>query len=412
MSKEKKINLINPQAYINNQPHEQFDWLKQHAPYFKHTLFDDKSFWAVTRYDDVYQINRNHQDFSSTSSVMFENHGCPHDPSEQDSSTEQTTSSKEKKKMMINMDPPEHTKYRRLISKDFTPSGVRGWDKKISQISTDVVDSVIHKGRCEFVSEVSGELAGRVTAALLGLPQDQGNLLYEYTELFHSMPGTISAEKKKIKAKELSAYLKEVIRIKLKNDDGDISCRFLFGKVDDEFLNKKDFFQQFMLMVNGGTDTARNVISVGLYELLRNPEQLAWLMEDLDARMPSAREELLRFISPVIYQCRTATRDMELDGNSIKKDDILALFYGAANYDTSKFDEPHKLNLARENNKHIAFGGGHHICVGQWLARIEIDEMFKEVLSRFKNIQVVGEPQWLESNFLFGLKNMEITFET
>jgi len=403
MSKQKKIDLVSPQVYIGGQPHEQFDWLRENEPIYKHSLPNGKPFWAVTRYDDIYEIGRNYKDYSSASGIIHENHGCPFSEKKQPPSY--------KESMMIRKDPPEHTKYRRLVSKDFTPNGMKGWDEKIRGIAKDVVDKVIDKGQCEFVSEVAGEFVDRVTGRLLGLPDDQCSGLYEFTELFHHMPGTMSEKEIKDGFKELSGFITEVSNVKSKSDDGDISCRFLFGKVDGENLTYKDFYLQFMLMVNGGTDTVRNLVSVGLYELLKNPKQLAWLMEDLDARMPRARDELLRFISPLIYFCRTATRDIELDGNAIKKGDHVALYYGAANYDSSKFDEPHSLNLARDSSKHLAFGGGHHVCIGQWLARIEIDEIFKEILLRFKNIKIIGEPTWLGSNYSFGLKSMQITFD-
>lgn len=408
------INLTKPQTYVGGLPHEQFDWLRKNSPYYKHPLPGNKFFWAITGYDDVYQMNRDHERFSSTK-VLFPNHGCPVEKTAEDKPKGNASPNKKKSspsaRMMINMDPPNHTQYRRLVSKDFTPNGVREWDEKIAHMSKDIIDNVIDKGECEFVSEVSGALAGRVIAKLLGLPEEDGNLLYDFTMLFHAMPGEISPQDHKSRSKKLSDYLKEVIRVKREKDTGDLSCKFLYGKVNNEYLSDEDFFKQFALMVNGGTDTARNVIAVGLYELLKNPDQLAWLLEDLDNRMPSAREELLRYTSPVIYQCRKATHDMEFNGNSIKKGDLMALYFGSANFDSNKFDDPYALNLARENNKHVAFGGGHHVCIGQWLARIEIDVMFKEILSRLKNIQVVGEPTWLESNFLFGFKEMNITFD-
>ena len=427
---QNKIDIISPRAYIGGLPLEQFKWLRDNAPYYKHALPDNKSCWVITRYSDILKISRDYDNFSSAYGVILPNHGCPlHAASdEKESAVQESIESQQVpsegsdrdpyhpvhavKKMMILMDPPEHTDYRKLVNRDLLPKGILGWEETITAIAKDVIDQVIEKGCCDLVADISGELASRVTSKLLGLPDDHGKDLYGFTELFHAMPDTIPNEEYHQRFTELFTYLQEFCRDKRQADVGDLSCRFLFGEVNGEGLNDDDFFQQFLLILNGGTDTVRNVLATGLYQLLKHPDQLAWLMEDLDARIPSARDELLRVTSPIIYQCRTATTDIEIEGNHIQKEDMVLLYYGAGNHDPSKFEEPLQLNLARKNNKHIAFGSGHHICVGQWLARVEIDVMLKEILSRLKNIQLAEEPTWLESNFLFGLKTMNISFDS
>lgn len=430
---ENTINLLLGEAYRYNQPHEQFDWLRANKPIYKHSLPDDNFFWAVTRYSDIFEINKNYKKFSSNCLVTFNNHGCPIDHSafeeyqkkhqeenpEETPTTEATKESKEEesteeefehKPMMIMMDPPHHTGYRKLVSKDLAPANMKHWEGRVQDLTTSIIDDVINNGSCEFVSEVSGRIAGEVIAELMGLPKEDATRLYEFTELFHAMPGTLSIDHIMENGKELNIYLEDIIKRKRGSTDKDLSCDFLNGLVHGEAMTDLDFLQQFMLMVNGGTDTARNIISIALYELLQQPELMTWLKEDLDTRIPLAREEFLRWASPIIYQCRAAQEDMELHGQQIKQGDILAMYYGAANHDPEKFNDPHKIDFTRTANKHLAFGGGNHICVGQWIARIEIDIMLREVLTRMKDITLASEPEWLESNFLFGLKHLHIKF--
>ncbi len=414
-----EINLLNGKNYRAGQPHHQFDWLRRNRRLYKHRLPNDGEFWAVTRHDDVAEINRDYQRFSSTAGVIFFNHGYPLEPQgEQGDDITGPADMQEpdeeacRRSMMILKDPPEHTRYRKLLSKDFARGAAGHWRARVQEIAREVVDAVIARGECEFVSEISGEFAARVIADIMGLPPADGRLLYSFTEVYHAVPGTLPQAETDRRITQMKTYVDKVIKQKRRARRDDIASKLLSGVIGGATMDEADFFEQFMLMINGGTDTARNLLAVGLLELLARPAQMAWLMEDPNARMASAREEMLRWISPVVYQCRSATRDFEFRGEQIKRGDLFAMYYGAANRDPAVFDNPHELNLARENNCHLAFGGGHHICLGQWIARTEIDVMLTELLSRMKNIALLGEVEWLESNFLFGLRKMHIRFDS
>lgn len=415
-----KIDLLKGESYRGSQPHDQFDWLRKNAPVYGCELPDGKRVWALTRYEDVFEVNRDYLRFSSTEGVVFPNHGVKLEEEKRDDSEdvagnaeagEEGEAADDPKPMMIMMDPPGHTKYRKLVSKDLMRGSVQVWESKIKEFSGKIIDRVIDNGECEFVSEVSGELAGYVIAELMGLPIEDGRELYGFTEIYHLPPGGIPGDVMEKRTKRMQEYVKEVVLAKRASPANDLSSKLLLGKIDGKGLDDGDFFEQFMLMVNGGTDTARNVIAAGLLGLLKNREQYDWLLEDLDGRIAGAREELLRWLSPVIYQCRTASRDTLLGKQEIKSGDLVAMYYGAANHDEAVFERPHELDLSRQDNKHLAFGGGHHICIGQWIARIEIDVMLKEVLSRLHNIEIIGEPEWLGSNFIFGLSQMRIRFD-
>jgi cytochrome P450 len=171
-----------------------------------------------------------------------------------------------------------------------------------------------------------------------------------------------------------------------------------------------EFLLFFLLLVDAGGDTTRNLLSGGLLALMAHPGQFAWLLADLPERLAVAREELLRWTSPVIYMRRTARHDVELAGQQIREGDKVVMYFGAANRDPAVFERPEALDLAREPNPHIAFGTGPHGCLGQHIARIEIDAMLTEVLTRMTGFELAGEPEWLPSNFISGPKAMPLKF--
>jgi len=184
----------------------------------------------------------------------------------------------------------------------------------------------------------------------------------------------------------------------------------LQAEVDGRKLEDIEFLLFFLLLIDAGGDTTRNLLSAGMIALLDNPAQRAWLMADLPGRLASAREELLRWCSPVIYMRRRATHDVEIAGTKLKAGDKAVMYFGSANRDAAKFDRADTLDLSRTPNEHIAFGTGPHGCLGQHIARIEIDAMLMEVLTRMKDFRLAGEPKWLPSNFISGPQTMPVKF--
>jgi cytochrome P450 len=172
-----------------------------------------------------------------------------------------------------------------------------------------------------------------------------------------------------------------------------------------------EFHLFFMLLVDAGGDTTRNLVAGGLHALLERPDELARLRGDLDGLLPTAREELLRFVSPVVYMRRTAKRDIEIGAQKIQEGDKIALYYGAANRDPAVFENPDRLDVGRTPNHHVAFGAtGAHFCLGAQLARVEIDAILREILTRLDDLELVGEPEWLQSTFISGPKSMPVRF--
>ena len=190
----------------------------------------------------------------------------------------------------------------------------------------------------------------------------------------------------------------------------DLASKLLAAEVDGRRLEDMEFLLFFLLLVDAGGDTTRNLLAGGLLALMERPNQLAWLLADLDGRLNAAREELLRWTSPVVYMRRTARRDAELGGQAIGAGDKVVMYFGAANRDPARFDAPERLDLARDPEGHLAFGAGPHVCLGQHVARIEIDAMLREILTRLTDFELAAPTEWLPSNFISGPKAMPLRF--
>ena len=393
------IDLLSYTSFGGGHPHGQYDWLRDHAPVYRHAEPGGPGFWAVTRFQDVHDIGRDAATFSSEPTIMIA------DPEPEQSLALGPY------KMMLTMDPPEHTTYRKLISREFTQGPAQLYNARIQQLATQIVDAVIDRGHCEFVSEIAGEMPSFVIADLMGLPLADGRELYKLTEVIHSAPETQAPNAALEAVTQMFAYGQNVIADKRANPGDDLASKLLHAELDGRRLEDAEFLLFFLLLIDAGGDTTRNLVASGLHALLEHPDQLALLQSNVDGLLPSAREELLRWTSPVIYMRRTVTRDVTLHGQHLAAGEKVVLYYGAANRDGDVFPDAHTLDVTRTPNRHIAFGGGHHICLGQWFARLEIDAILREVLSRMRNFRIDGDPVWLSSNFISGLTRMPLAFD-
>ena len=394
-----KIDLLSPDSFKGGHPHAQYDWLREHDPVFWHEEPGGSGFWAVTTYKDVYDIGRNTKVFSSEPTIMIQDP----DPAQANFAGDA--------KMMLMMDPPEHTAYRKLISREFTQGPAKHYTARIEELATKILDTVMEKDQCDFVSEIAGEMPSFVIADLMGLPLEDGRELYKLTEVIHSAPESLPENAIANAVMKMFEYGQGVINDKRANPGEDLASKLLAAEVDGQKLTDAEFLLFFMLLIDAGGDTTRNLVATGMYELLKNPEQLALLQSDVDKHLPGARDELLRWTSPVIYMRRTVKQDIALGGKSLKAGDKVVLYYGAANRDENVFDNPHQLDITRSPNKHLAFGGGHHVCLGQWFARLEIDAILREVLGRMSDIEINGDLEWMPSNFISGLTRMPVRFQ-
>jgi cytochrome P450 len=392
-----KIDLLSPASFDGGQPHDQFAWLRENAPVRWHDEPGGKGFWAVARHADVYAVDRDFQAYSSEPTIMIS------DPLAEAGGFGPY-------KMMLMMDPPEHTGFRKLIRSEFTEPAARLRQDRIQALARQIVDRVIDQGECDFVNDVAGEMPSFVIAELMGLPLDDGRELYKLTEIIHTAPEALPPGAGGQAVMKMFEYGSKVIAEKRARPGDDLASRLLACEVDGRKLEDMEFLLFFLLLVDAGGDTTRNLLSGGLLALMENPDQHAWLMADFEARLPRAREELLRWTSPVIYMRRTAKIDTELAGQTIRAGDKVVMYFGAANRDPAVFERPETLDLSRLENPHMAFGNGPHVCLGQHIARLEIDAMLREVLTRMKAFELAAPVEWLPSNFISGPKAMPLRF--
>lgn len=393
-----KIDLLSPESFAAGHPFAQYRWLRENAPVFWHEEPGGAGFWAVTRFDDVWNVDRDFSNYSSEPTIMIS------DPAAE------AAQSFGGYKMMLMMDPPQHTAYRKLIRSEFTQPVSAGRTPRMNALAKQIVDAVIEKGDCDFVSDIAGEMPSYVIAELLGIPLDDGRELYKLTEIIHTAPEALEPGAGGMAVMKMFEYGGKVIAEKRAHPKEDLATKLLEAEVDGKKLNDIEFLLFFLLLVDAGGDTTRNLLSSGLIALLENPDQLAWLKADLPNRVGGAREELLRYTTPVIYMRRTAKRGTVLGGQEIREGQKVVMYFGSANRDPEKFDRPDVLDLSRTPNEHIAFGTGPHGCLGQHIARIEIDAILLEVLTRMRDLELSGAPEWLPSNFISGPKQLPVRF--
>jgi cytochrome P450 len=343
----------------------------------------------VTRYAEVRAIGRDPQRFSSEPTIMIEDP----EPGLFDDGVH---------KMMLMMDPPSHTTYRKLISREFTQGPAAAMAPWIEMFAKQIVDAVIDKGQCDFMQEVAGEMPSYVIAKLMGLPLDDGRKLYALTETIHSAAETLPPGAQGEAVAAMFGYGQRIIEEKRARPTDDLASRLLAAEIDGKRLDDVDFLLFFLLLIDAGGDTTRNLLGSALLVLLEHPEVLQALREDPDRWLAPVRNECLRYCSPVTYMRRRATEDVEIAGQQVRAGQRVVLYYGAANRDERIFADPHRFDPTRNPNPHLAFGGGTHVCLGQHVARIEIDLMLREVVTRMHDLALAGEPEWLASNFISG----------
>jgi cytochrome P450 len=316
--------------------------------------------------------------------------------------------------MLITTDPPHHTGLRKLVASDFIPKAAKAMRPRIELLAQRIIDGVIDKGECDLVEDIAGLMPSYVIADMLGIPHEDGVALYRLTETIHAAPESVPPGAAMGAVLEMFNYARGVWEQKRAEPADDLATVIALASVDDQELDLIDFNLFFLLLIDAGGDTTRNLVAGGMDALFTHPQQFEWLAADLDGRMGSAVEELLRWISPVVYMRRTATRDTELDGVAIREGQKVVMYYGSANRDPDAFGPTAgELDLARSPNDHVAFGGGGpHFCLGAHIARIEIHAILRELLTRLVDVQPAGATEWLPSTFISGPKHLPITFAT
>lgn len=394
-----EIDLLSVANFVGSQPHGQFAWLREHSPVHLHPEPDGPGFWAVTRYDDVRTVGRDPERFSSSPTIMVTDPA----PEQQDATGDHV--------MMLMADPPVHTRMRRLVSREFTPRAAMALRPRIEELATRIVDGVVERESCDLVTDLAGEMPSFVIADVLGIPLEDGRELYHHTEALHSSTEVVDQADRRAAYAEMFAYSQQVHADKQAEPADDLASLLANGTIAGEPIDAIDFFLWFLLLVDAGGDTTRNLVGGGFHALFRAPGELERLQARPDELLPTAIEELLRWVSPVVHMRRTATVDTVLRDVEIAAGDKVVMFYGSANRDPRHFADAERLDVGREPNPHVAFGGGGpHFCLGAHLARIEIDALVGEMLRRLHHLEPAGTAEWMGSNFIFGPTSLPVRF--
>ena len=399
-----EIDLLDRDRFTQGIPHEWFTWLRANAPVFHHEEPDGDGFWVITRYDDIVTANRDAASFSSSQElggvVMLEGPTAPIPGTEMAG------------EMMLFMDPPRHTRYRKLVNRGFTPRMIAALEVHVRELTVDIVEAAIAKGECDFVVDIAAELPLEVIAELLGVPREDRHKLFDWS---NRMVGSEDPEYQVAEAAvteaqvEMFMYAQALAAERRADPRPDIVTTLLQAEIEGDQLSEMDFNLFFMLLSVAGNETTRNAIAHGMNAFLEHPDQWELLVSDPARHISGAVEEILRWASPVMFFRRNATRDVELGGQTIKAGDKISLWYISANRDESVFDEPFRFDIARDPNPHIAFGGGGpHFCLGAQLARLEIRLLFEELARRVPRLEALGEPDRLRSNFIGGIKHLPV----
>jgi cholest-4-en-3-one 26-monooxygenase len=396
------IDLLDRDVFTERVPHEWFAYLREHAPVYRHPEPDGPGFWVITRYDDIVATNR---DWETSSSDQDRGGVVGLEELIEPGEFERGG------KLMLTMDPPEHTRYRKLVNKGFTPRMINALEPHIRELAVEIVEGAIAQGTCDFVVDVAAELPLEAIAELIGVPLEDRHKIFEWS---NRMIGSedpeyiVSADATTAAQVEMFMYAQQLADDRRREPRRDIVTRLLEAEVDGDRLSELDFNLFFLLLAVAGNETTRNAISHGLDALLANPDQYALLVDD-PSRVAVATEEILRWASPVMYFRRNTTRDHVLGDAEIAAGDKVSLWYISANRDDSVFDDPFTFDVTRTPNPHVAFGGGGpHFCLGASLARLEIRVLFEELAQRAPRLERAGDTERLRSNFINGIKHLPV----
>ena len=363
---------------------------------------EGSGYYAVTRHADVVEASREPASFSSGQGAT--------------SIFDMPTEFLEFFGSMINLDDPRHARLRRIVSAAFTPRMVKKIEDEVRRSASLIVDEVIEKGTCDFVTEAAAKLPLRIICNMMGVPEPDHDLVFRQSNvILGSMDPEYVPEGADVTmallmaAQELTQLMEDLARQRAERPGDDVTSALVTANVDGEQLTHQELASFFILLVVAGNETTRNAISHGMRLLTDHPDQRATWAADFEARAPTAVEEIVRIASPVIFMRRTTTKDVTLGGVDLPEGAKLLLMYWSANRDEAVFEDPYRFDIGREPNPHVGFGGpGPHFCLGAHLARQEITAMFRELLARAPGIHTTGEPERLLSNFINGIKHLPV----
>ncbi|MEI7755520.1 MAG: cytochrome P450 [Actinomycetota bacterium] len=401
MSSSPAIDLSNIDLLANTwsreAPHDQFDLLRKTAPVFWHDEPNGSGFWAITKHADVKKISRDPRTFSSALGSTF----IP----DQDEETLMML-----RLSVLNMDDPQHTRYRNIVAKGFTPRVIAKLVEDTNARAARVVDEVASRGECEFVNDIASKVPIQTICTMLGLDDELWPRMVELTNMMISGLDAEGQGAGQIAAMEVYALCDQMAAARRVEPRDDIMTALVNAEVDGERLDDGELNMFFITLIVAGNETTRNLINHSMLALIDNPGEADRLRAD-ESLWPTAVEEMLRYGTSIANFRRTATTDVELRGTQIKAGDKVVMYYASANRDEEVFADPHRFDVSRRPNDHVTFGGGGvHFCLGASLAKAQIRATMQEVVQRLGNPQLAAPITRLKSDFVNGVTHMPITF--
>lgn len=402
-------NLVDPMTYAEGMPYEELARMRKDSPLqYLPDPITGVPYWAVLGVEEMDYISKNPALFSSAARSAF--------PMEYEPLMIEMVH----KHMFINMDPPDHIKFRKIVRRAFTPNAVDAYETRFRSHAKKIVDDVAKRGECEFLEEVAAELPLLAILELLGVDPEDRKQFFEWTNtmIFADDPDMSTSEADGIAASvEVLNYALKLIANHQANPQNLVLTALLDASIDGEALSQVEFQFFFILLLVGGNESTRTVIAHGMRLLMEHPEQLQYLVDHPD-KIKDAVEEILRYNTAFIAMRRTAKEDVEVAGKQIKSGDKVVLHYHAANHDERVFGEDALVFDVRRSERmpdlyhsHRAFGIGQHFCIGSHLARLELHVMFEEIIPRLRNPEFAAPVKYIKSFFVNGIKEMKITFD-
>lgn len=397
-----QIDIYSPEVYVDGPPHDLFDRLRREQPVIYQEMPDEPGYWAVLRHADVVHVSRHPEVFSATEGgVVLENL--------------EPQGLEAMRNMLLAMDPPRHTAYRKPVSPRFKARVIAGLEARVRTITVEIFDRAEAQmgpdREVEFVHDVCAHLPAQILGEIMGLPRADWPAIHSMAERNSGSqdPDIAEGADRGSASLDMAVYAMEfAAQRRQQPTQGDLTDVLLGSEFDGHLMTDVDFAHFFVQLVTAGNDTTRTMLSGGLLALLQYPDQMS-LVRDDPGLLPGFVEETVRWANPLHYFRRTAIADTELSGQPIGAGEKVAMIYTSANRDEAVFDDPHRFDVTRDPNPHLSFGIGTHFCLGVHLARLEGRVFFETLLDRYETIELVGEPARQRSNLNNSLKRMQVT---
>lgn len=402
--------IVDPRVYATPELYDRlFMDLRARDPVHWTQPQGHRPFWCVTKYADIQQVEADSATFLNAPRLVLR------EIEVEQRVAAQTGGRPLLLRNLVQMDGAEHMAYRRLTLSWFTPAKLKGLEAELRALARQYIDRMVEKGgACDFVQDVALWYPLRVIMHIMGVPESDEPVMLKLTQQLFGPDDPDVKQGAKVDLlstiEEFRAYFDELTKARRTKPGKDVASLIANAELNGEPIGALEALSYYILLATAGHDTTSSTSAGGLLALLQNPAEMARLRQNPEL-LPSAVEEMLRWVSPVRNFFRTAAVDAEVRGRAIKAGESLLMCYQSGNRDEEVFEDPFRFDIGRSPNRHMAFGYGPHVCLGQFLAKMEIRVLFEELLSRTRDIELAGEPAWLNSNFVTGPKRLPIRYQ-